>query len=91
MVSNILLGLLAASIPFASAGNLYLYPPRSYVAAVNSLEDASAAISRHIGLDMFEHVNHETNALLVEEEFVGKGMDSSVLLTMNEADARGMF
>ncbi|KAJ2917734.1 hypothetical protein MD484_g2619, partial [Candolleomyces efflorescens] len=37
---------------------------------------------------MFEHVNHESNALLVEEEFVGKGMDSSVLLTINEADAR---
>ncbi|RXW25049.1 hypothetical protein EST38_g808 [Candolleomyces aberdarensis] len=37
---------------------------------------------------MFEPVNHKFNALLVEEEFVGKGMDSSILLTMNEADAR---
>ncbi|KAJ3523885.1 hypothetical protein NMY22_g11239 [Coprinellus aureogranulatus] len=87
MVYAALLGLLAASSTLVSAGNLYLYPPRSYATGLHSLQDASAAISRHLGLEMFESVNEHSKALQVEEDFVGKPAESYLLLTMSVRDA----
>jgi len=89
MVFNVLFTLLAATAPLVHAGNLYVYPPKSYAVGVNTLEDASAAISRHLGLDRFEQAHQDSKALLVEEDFVGAGVDNSLLLTMSEVDARG--
>ncbi|KAF5325720.1 hypothetical protein D9611_000406 [Ephemerocybe angulata] len=91
MVYTILLGLLAASTTLVNAGNLYLYPQKSYAAGVESLEDASAAISRHLGLDMFEPVSQYSKALLVEEDFVGTAADNYLLLTLNEEDAHAVL
>jgi hypothetical protein len=91
MVYSALLSLLAASATLVSAGNLYIYPPKNYATGLESLEDASAAISRHLGLEIFESVNEDSRALQVEEDFVGKSADSYLLLTMSESDAEGEF
>lgn len=90
MVYTALLSLLVASTSLVNAGNIYFYPSRTSAAlAVDSLEDATAAISRHLGLDMFESVDHTSNALLIEEEFVAMPIDNYLLLTMDQADAQG--
>lgn len=89
MVYSALLSLLAASTTLVSAGNLYFVPPKSYATGLESLQDASAAISRHLGLEMFESVKDDSKALQVEEEFVGKSSGDYLLLTLSSRDAEG--
>lgn len=91
MVPHILATLLlSASVQVAQAVNVYLYPSRDYVAGVNSLEDASAAVSRHLGLERFERLAAADNGLSVAEDFVGTGLNDGLLLTLNEQDAEGV-
>ena len=91
MVYSALLSLLAASATLVGAGNLYIYPPKNYATGLESLQDASAAISRHLGLEMFESVDENSKALQVEDDFVGTSADNYLLLTMSERDAEGEF
>ena len=91
MVPHILAALLlSASAQVAQAVNVYLYPARDFAAGVNSLEDASAAVSRHLGLERFERLVGATNGLTVAEDFVGTGLSDGLLLTLNEQDADGV-
>ncbi|EAU91088.1 hypothetical protein CC1G_03256 [Coprinopsis cinerea okayama7 len=89
MLPHILVGLvLSASVQVAQAVNIYLYPARDYAVGVNSLEAASAAVSRHLGLERFEDA---PNALTVAEDFVGAGVKDGVLLTLTEDDANAVL
>jgi hypothetical protein len=92
MVPHILATLLlSASVQVAQAVNVYLYPSRHYAVGVDSLEGASAAVSRHFGLERFERLAGAATGLTVAEEFVGVGLGNGLLLTLNEQDAEGVY
>lgn len=82
-----LLLLLSASL--SQAANVYLSPPPSEsVRSSLSLADASAALSRHLGLEQFEPLLDASN-LGHEEWFVGQGSKNALLITLEESDVQG--
>lgn len=90
MVPRILFSLLlTAGLQAAQAVDIYLYPARQYAVGVDSLETASGAVSRHLGLERFERLSDASSAFTVAEDFVGTGVNDGILLTMNEVEANG--
>ncbi|KAF8200000.1 hypothetical protein K438DRAFT_1717444 [Mycena galopus ATCC 62051] len=74
----------------ARAINVYLYPPQLSIRQHLGLEEASAALSRHLGLEMFEAFRDSSILDYSEESFVGKGADDVLLLTMDDVDAKAI-
>ncbi|KAJ7665716.1 hypothetical protein B0H17DRAFT_1019207 [Mycena rosella] len=71
----------------AQAVNVYLYPPQMSLPSSFAPEDASAALSRHLGLEIFETLRDGSYS---EESFVAQGPNNALLLTLDEADAKGL-
>jgi len=69
------------------AVNVYLYPPQTFLRSTLAPEDASAALSRHLGLEIFEPLHDNSYN---EESFVGQGPNSALLLTLDDADAQAV-
>jgi len=86
-LSSPVLLLLSASI--AKGVEVYLSPHPSFLHSTLTPEHASAALSRHIGLEAFESVWDASELTHNEEVFVGQGPKSVVVMTMDEDDASG--
>ena len=78
--------LLSASL--SQAIDIYLSPSSNFVRSSLSPADASAALSRHLGLEQFEPLLDASN-LGHEEWFVGQGPKNVLLITLEEGDLQG--
>ncbi|KAJ7782388.1 hypothetical protein DFH07DRAFT_790500 [Mycena maculata] len=74
----------------AQAVNVYLYPPQTSLRTNIAPEDASAALSRHLGLEMFEVLRDSSALDYSEEMFVGQGPSNVLLLTLDDTDAKAV-
>ncbi|KAF9567926.1 hypothetical protein CPC08DRAFT_625850 [Agrocybe pediades] len=88
--SSVLLSLFAFS-RLTSAIEVYLSPAPPFIQSSLSPEDASAALSRHIGLEAFESVWDTSVYTNNEEIFVGEGPKNVLIMTMDENDAYGIL
>jgi len=79
--------LLSATSQLANAVGVYLVPTSALASSAVSPDDALTTLSRHFGLEAFQPLRDSSNG---EEHFVGKGLKSSLLLTMDSADVDGM-
>lgn len=83
--------LLSATVHVSQAINVYLSPSASYQRTILSPDDASAALSRHLGMEMFETLRDTSGNSYQEETFVGQGETSALILILNQADAQGLL
>jgi hypothetical protein len=81
------LAVVLCSLQATQAVNVYLYPPQTFLRSTLAPEDASAALSRHLGLEIFETLQDNSYN---EESFVGQGPNSALLLSLDDADAQGL-
>ncbi|KIY44542.1 hypothetical protein FISHEDRAFT_67446 [Fistulina hepatica ATCC 64428] len=73
------------SARFCRAIDVYLYPHSSPVRhSILSVDDASAALASHLGLEAFEPVHED---MYVEQTFVGHGWSDALLLSLEDEDA----
>ncbi|TFK25213.1 hypothetical protein FA15DRAFT_680334 [Coprinopsis marcescibilis] len=92
MLPSLLFGLLlSTSVQISQAVNVYLHPARPFASGLDTLDAASAAVSRHLGLEKFERLGALPNTLVVAEDFVGTGLNDGILLTINEDDVRAVL
>ena len=77
--------LLSASL--SQAVDIYLSPASNFI-PLSSPADASAALSRHLGLERFEPLRDASN-LGHEEWFVGQGSKNALLIALEESDLQG--
>jgi len=83
--------LLSATVHVSQAINVYLSPSASYQRTILSPDDASAALSRHLGMEVFETLRDTSGTSYQEETFVGQGETSALILVLNQADAQGLL
>ncbi|KAJ6507276.1 hypothetical protein C8R47DRAFT_1315538 [Mycena vitilis] len=74
----------------AQAVNVYLYPPQLSLRPNLAPEDASAALSRHLGLEIFEAFRDSSSLDYSEESFVGQGSQNALLLSLDYTDAKAI-
>ncbi|KAJ7282698.1 hypothetical protein C8J57DRAFT_1296204 [Mycena rebaudengoi] len=72
------------------AVNVYLHPPQTFLRSTLAPEDATAALSRHLGLEIFETLRDGSSVDYSEESFVGQGANNVLLLALDEADAKAI-
>ncbi|KAJ6538879.1 hypothetical protein DFH09DRAFT_72858 [Mycena vulgaris] len=70
--------------------NVYLYPPQTFLRPNLAPEDANAALSRHLGLEIFEALRDSSILDYSEESFVGQGSNSALVLTLDDTDAKAV-
>ena len=87
MLAPLSLGLLL-SASLSQAVDVYLSPSSNFFSSSLSPADASAALSRHLGLEQFESLQDASN-LGHEEWFVGQGAKNALLITVEESDVQG--
>jgi hypothetical protein len=78
-------------VGLSRAVDVYLSPPSVLPPSLNP-DKASFAISRHLGLEAFEPIDLQGESftdVFNEHQFVGRGSSNAVLLTMDEAVAKG--
>lgn len=81
--------LLFACCRLTLAVHVYLSPASDFYRSSLSPEDATAALSRHLGLDAYDPIRPSSDSSYNEELFVGKGPKSILLVTVEESDAAG--
>ncbi|KAJ7267669.1 hypothetical protein B0H12DRAFT_119681 [Mycena haematopus] len=84
------LAVVLCGLQAAQAVNVYLYPPQVFLRPNLALEDASAALSRHLGLEIFEAFRDSSALDYSEESFVGQGTNNVLLLTVEDIDAEAI-
>lgn len=89
MLPSLLL-VLSAALQLTRAIEVYLSPPSSFLASKLAPEQASAALSRHLGLEAFEPFQDASLWTNSEENFVGQGSKNVLLLTGDQDDVSGM-
>ena len=88
MLALLSLGLLL-SVSLSQAVDIYLSPSSNFGrSSLSPAADASAALSRHLGLEQFESLLDASN-LGREEWFVGQGSKNVLLITLEEGDLQG--
>lgn len=80
---------LSACCRLTLAVHVYLSPASDFYRSSLSPEDATAALSRHLGLDAFEQLRQPGDSSYNEELFVGQGPKNILLVTVEESDAAG--
>ncbi|KAF8070447.1 hypothetical protein FPV67DRAFT_1607025 [Lyophyllum atratum] len=85
------LGILLSALPLSRAIDVYLSPPPPLLRSSLSPQHASAALSRHLGLDVFEPLRDASSPQYNDESFVGKGSTNALLLTIDEEDAKAIL
>ncbi|KAF9527343.1 hypothetical protein CPB83DRAFT_856393 [Crepidotus variabilis] len=84
--------LLTTALGTANAVYVYLSPPQDFLRSTLSPEDASAAVSRHLGLEAFEAMRDMSNTLYEEDNtFVGQGGRHGLILTLEEDDVTAIL
>ncbi|CAA7261826.1 unnamed protein product [Cyclocybe aegerita] len=91
LVPTTLCVLLAAVVQAAETVNVYLSPAPYALHSLLSPEDASAALSRHLGLEVFEPLRDASHLGQEEDLFVGKGPKNVLLVTVEETDAKAVL
>lgn len=81
--------LLCGGLQAVQAVRVYMSPAPDFHQASVSPEQASAAVSRHLGLESFESFQEGSPGAYKEESFVGQDARNSLIITVDEADARG--
>ena len=89
MFSRIPLSYLLVVAAAAQASRVFLYPPLSLPSSLSSLQ-ASAVISRHLGLESFEPLPNDEQIVsgVFSGPFVGQGSKNGLLLAINETDSK---
>ena len=87
MLASFSFGLLL-SAGLSQAVNVYLSPSSHLFRSSLSPVDASAVLSRHLGLEQFEPLQ-DASGLGHEEWFVGQGPKNALLITLEESDVQG--
>lgn len=88
MLTPFTLCLILATVRNIQAINVYFSPPQPHLASAVSPEYASAALSRHLGLEVFEPF-HDLSLLAFDDtHFIGQGEKNAVIVTMEETYAR---
>lgn len=83
--------LLSASLHLAHAVHVYLSPAPYFHRSTLSPEEATTALSRHLGLEAFEPLWDASDLTHTEENFVGQGAKNMLLITMEENDVKGVY
>ncbi|KAK7043213.1 hypothetical protein VNI00_008567 [Paramarasmius palmivorus] len=81
-------GFLLSVLHIAEAVNVYLSPEPAKLSSQLSPEDASAALSHHLGLEMFEAVPEAMKGVYEQVSFVAQGQRHALLVTIDDADAK---
>jgi hypothetical protein len=81
--------LLSAGLQLTHAVHVYLSPAPSLYRSILSPEEATAALSLHLGLEAFEPLPDASD--LTQENFVGQGPKNVLLITMEESDVNGVY
>ncbi|KAJ7162115.1 hypothetical protein C8R46DRAFT_1177546 [Mycena filopes] len=84
------LAVVLCGLQAVQAVNVYLYPPQTNLRSNLGPQDASAALSRHLGLEIFEAFRDTSFLDYSEESFVGQGPNNVLLLTVDAADAKAI-
>jgi hypothetical protein len=83
---------LALFLSCTQAIDVYLNPQSPFLRSALSPADASAELSRHLGLEFFESFRDDNSReVYAEEAFVGRGQSNALLLTIDEEDAQGVY
>ncbi|KAF8973020.1 hypothetical protein BDZ97DRAFT_1912616 [Flammula alnicola] len=82
--------LLSAGLQLTEAVHVYLSPAPTFYRSTLSPEDASAALSRHLGLEAFEPFLVASDLSYNEETFVGQGAKNALIVTVEENDAQAI-
>lgn len=85
------LSLLLSTLQLSLAVNVFLNPtPSSSFSSTLSPEDASLALSHHLGLELFE-VLQESGPVYVNSpvNFVAVGQNNALVVVMDQFDAKG--
>ncbi|KAF8197896.1 hypothetical protein BJ912DRAFT_922624 [Pholiota molesta] len=83
--------LLSLGLQLTHAVHVYLSPASDFYRSNLSPEDASATLSRHLGLDAFEPLWEASDVSHNEELFVGQGAKNALLVTVEEEDAQAII
>lgn len=78
---------LLSGLQLSRAINVYLNPHNDFLESELSPEDASSALSRHLGVEAFEPFREASSMDYTMEAFMGQGPVNGLLLTMEEIDA----
>jgi len=85
------LGVFLSILRLSHAVNVYLNPKPESLRPILGVDDASAIISHHVGLEMLESVPEAMRASYEQTKFVAQGHKSALVVTLNEADAERMY
>lgn len=88
MLTPLAFCLILAAVVNIQAVNVYLSPPQPYLASAVSPEYASAALSRHLGLEVFEPFRDVSLLTFDDTHFIGQGEKNAVVVTVEETYAR---
>jgi hypothetical protein len=83
--------LLSASLQLTHAVHVYLSPAPSLYRSILSPEEATTALSLHLGLEAFEPLRDASDLTHTQENFVGQGAKNVLLITMEESDINGVY
>ncbi|KAF5374564.1 hypothetical protein D9757_010170 [Collybiopsis confluens] len=87
------LGFLFSALHLTLAVNVYLNPESSSPRGSLSPEDASSALSQHLGLELFEFLQESSSSLYGNgpADFVAIGQKNALIVTMEEQDAKAIL
>ncbi|KAJ4488852.1 hypothetical protein C8J55DRAFT_422816 [Lentinula edodes] len=90
MMNLLRLGTLLSALQFSLAVDVFLNPSPSLLRTTLSPEDASSALSRHLGLEIFEVLQDQSRPVYNDDsiEFVATGLKNALIVTMEHADAK---
>lgn len=91
MLRVLSLAFLLSALQLSQAIDVYISPHNSLLRSTLSPQDASSALSRHLGVEVFEPLRDATRGGYNDESFVGKGSYNGLLMTMDEVDVKGSF
>ncbi|KIK69336.1 hypothetical protein GYMLUDRAFT_35408 [Collybiopsis luxurians FD-317 M1] len=87
------LGFLLSTLHLSLAVNVYLNPVPSSLRTTLSPEDASSALSHHLGLEFFEFLQDSSSPAYVngQSDFVAAGQKDALLVVMEQIDAKAIL
>ncbi|KAG7098287.1 hypothetical protein E1B28_000250 [Marasmius oreades] len=90
-LSIVSLSLCLSLVRSVQAVNVYLWPSSSSFSPQLSPEDASSALSHHLGLEIYESVRDSFKGMYEQESFVAQDQTNALIVTVDETDARAFL
>jgi hypothetical protein len=88
MLAPLSLCLILGTIINTQAVNVYFSPTQTHLRPAPSPEYASAALSRHLGLEVFEPFHDASLLAFDDTHFLGQGEKNAMVVTVDESLAR---